>query len=298
VLIVGSPRGFNWLATAFGLETDHPPHAYTRGYSPKEGYFVRACRTDDNRDHLGSNYAKSLEEAYGERYAAQELNASLLSAQGRIFPDFYRSVHVIPHKTMTHYWNLQVRRRCGGVDWGWTNPASVVVCGKTADDEMLIPDMWYSSQKMEEEQGYHMWRLGKQWDCHEWKADPSSPGSIEKLRRGFAWGDGERISLNVSAGNNQWLSTVNLLRSLMQVRRGLKHPAHGLDNDFGRPRLLLSDRCEPLVNEMLQYQELELKEGQAPREGARGDDHAIDCARYAASALFETFQPQGAQIDF
>lgn len=279
LLIVGSPRGFNWVADAFGCTEDHPPHGWTHGYSPRPGYFIRACRTRDNREHQSAGYEDRQIRVYGERQARTELNASLVSAEGMIFPEWSKSLHVIPDALMDQLWNQRVVRRMGGCDWGFTEPAAVEVVGRTGDDELYCADEWYFAEKQVQEQGVAMDAFRSQYYVREWWGDKSDPGKIALLRKGYVE-DGKRLSFPIKESDEHWQAGIDYLRHRMVVRREVPHPHLG--DEFGCPRFLVAERCKELIREIPAYRQLEPKPGKGPAEGAMGDDHAIDAVRYAA----------------
>lgn len=279
LFIVGSPRGFNWLAKAFDLTEDHPPHAWTQGYVPKDGYFVRAVKTADNVAN-DPNFVERLIEAYGEAYAAQELEGRLRSMEGAIFPGWYRSVHVIPHDVAMALWPRVTRKR-GGMDFGFTNPATVYPAGQLPDDELLIIDEWYKRNQQIEEwhtpsgeyregQASAALRFRDEYGPTVYECDPSRPEYILKLRS---------LGIEAVKANNDWETGCDELRSRMNIRFGVDHPVHGA---VGCPRLLVSDRCTNLISEMGSYIQKEVRPGQPLREGAQGEDHGIDAVRYIA----------------
>lgn len=297
-LIVGSPRGLgHWLPRAFGLTEDHPEHGYSTGYlTPKRGYYVRACRTVDNAKHLAPGYAERMREAFGDDFYQQEANASLVRAEGQMFPPWRTSIHVLPNAVADDLWDRRVRRKAGGVDWGWTNPAVVLPCGVTEDEELVAVDCWYQTQRHAEEQGALAHHFGERYGCRRWMADPSEPGDIQKWQRGFNW-RGRDFSLDCQPADNRWKAGIDTLRMLMELRRGPDHPAFPAGNGLGAPRLYVAERCTDLIAELGAYIQLPLKEGQQPREGAQGADHAIDALRYAAQELIHVPELEGQQLE-
>jgi hypothetical protein len=298
-LIVGSPRGFNWVCDAFKIDTDHPPHGYTVGYSPRPGYFVRACRTRDNEQALGAGYEQRVTDAYGEAFAAQELSGGLVRAEGQVFETWYPALHVVPHAVALKFW-ARTRRRAAGVDWGYTKPASVMPCGLTGDGEFIVIDEWYHPRRQAHEQGAAAARFREQYGVFNFHCDPEDSGKIALWQQGFAY-QGRKYTLAAQKADNAWEAGNDRLRQLMAPRRGVPHPCV-VDLD-GRPvdgasLLIVSDRCTNLIKEFGSYLQRPVQEGQPIREGATGEDHAIDGVRYVANALVDTPALEGAQVDF
>ncbi|MCU0292537.1 MAG: hypothetical protein MUF10_11220 [Thermoanaerobaculaceae bacterium] len=296
-LIVGKPAGFNWLAEKFGIETDHPPQAYTLGYNTKPGYFVRAARTRDNAENLRDGYDADLR-AFGDLFAAQELDAGIVRAEGLIFPNWYPSFHVIPHAVALRLWE-QVRRKAGGVDWGFTNPGCNLPMGLTGDGELVVIDEWYERRRQGEEQGAAAAHFRDVYGVLEWHADPAEPGKLDRWRKGFDW-NGRHCRLAVHEAVKHWEAGNDLIRSLLSMRHGVPHP-HVVDAAgrpvMGAPRLYVSDRCVHLRQELGAYTQRKVLPGQPPREGAEGDDHAIDALRYGVNHLFRGSRMSGLKVD-
>jgi hypothetical protein len=308
LFIVGSPRGFNWLADKMGCTEDHPEHAYTIGYQPdSKNYpntYIRACKTSDNADNLADNYEEIAKSSYSDALYAQEFLASLMSAQGMIFPEWSKSLHVIPHALAQELWDQRVKRPIGGADWGFTAPAANVVMGWTHDSELIVVDEWYKRGKQVHEQGWVMNMFNETWAKRTnaagkktipWFGDPADPGKIELLRKGFEH-RGSSMTIDIKAAKytgsasqhttravlKGWQARIDLLRSLMSPRRLVQHPNFPEAANPGCPRLLISDKCTNLIREIPAYRQAEQKDGQPDREGAVGDDHAIDSVAGAA----------------
>lgn len=320
ILIIGSPRGFNWLANAFGCTEDHPKHGYDRGYYPDTdghpGYFIRACRTKDNAENLSDNYEENARIAYSQALYDQEFSASLISAQGMILPEWSKPIHVIPDKLADEMWQHRVIRPIGGMDWGFTAPAATAIMGWTGDHELIVIDEWYKRGRQVHEQGAWAYHANHRWGKRTapggrltipYFGDPADPGKIELLRKGFAW-RGERMSLDIKAAKYHggsashtsaptgWQARIDLLRSLLTPRSGVEHPA-SIHNDklrgVGAPRFYVAARCKNLISEIPAYRQKEQQDGKPDREGAVGHDHLIDAVCGAAYTTDTTLEVRG-----
>jgi hypothetical protein len=315
--IVGTPRGLgHWTAEAFGCTEDHPDIAYTVGYQPdaknKPGYFIRACETKENVEFLSPNYEAEGRVAMGAALGAQEFAASLMSAQGRILPEFSKAVHVIPHELALKLWAERVTHPFGGLDWGYTAPADVHTMGWTRDKELVVIDEWQRT-------GQHVQKQGSIMSMHEdayakstgqlgrkqlpWYGDPSNPGKIDTLRMGYNW-RGVDYAFGVvpfkatsnTPGKGIWQARLDLLRILMDPRPGVEHPAYpgnAAVTARGAPRYYMSDRCTFAAKEMAAYRQAEQKYGEPAREGAEGEDHGIDAIGGAAYTTATTLKITG-----
>jgi hypothetical protein len=289
ILVVGKPNGFNWTADAFGLTEDHPPHAWTHGYvSPaNDRYFVRVCRTGDNSDYLDPEYEKNLR-SFGEDFAAENVEGSLVHSQGAIFPRWSQAMHVIPHEEAQRIWTYKVKQKACGGDWGFTNPAAWLVCGKTGDGDMICVDEWYKKGASPAEQAYHGTRFRRRWGVRTFPYDSAEPGIIAEMNSGYTW-KSEPCRLNAIKANKDWEKGVGRIRELMEYRPEKPHPFATNQQGFpvlGSTKFFVSDRCVDFAKELSRYREKDASGELPASEKTEGHDHLIDCARYAALELF------------
>ncbi len=299
VFVTGSPRGVNWIAKAFAHEDRLPDIAWTQGFSPKPNYYIRAAKTSDNRSNE-PGYLPSLIDAYGELYAEQELSGDILAMEGRIYPNWYKTLHVVPHEVALALFETTTKRT-GGVDWGWTNPACNVYAGWTDDSELITIDEWYHRRKQKEEQGYEAYKAQQpgKYDVLYYYADPSEPGHIDKWRRGFHWAGSDYQVTGVIPAPNEWEPGVDCVRNLLHLRGigKLDHPAHPIGNGLGKPSLFVSERCVNIIREFPAYREIEVDgTDKPPREGATGECHSLDAIRYMAYGTLKTYEVESTRV--
>jgi len=295
IFMVGSPRGLgHWTANVMGCTTDHPEDGYRNIYEPdpvkKQGYAIRACRTNDNAANLAKNYERNYRMSVGEVLAAQEMNAALMFGSGMVLPEWRTSVHVLPHDQIVEMWEQGVSRALGGADIGRMGAAEV--CGRNKDRELLVADEYYEPDETVIQQGVAMAALQKEHATRQvagkkvipWYVDPSAFQTIKLWKTGFEY-MGQTYYINASKARNDWQPGVDSLRNLLSVRPGLDHPAHPPGNMRGRPGMFVSDRCAGLIEEAPAYRYLPKEDGKPIRDGAAGadpecHDHAIDSVRY------------------
>jgi hypothetical protein len=300
VFCTGSPSGPNWIAEAFGHTDRFPAQAWTTGFSAKDDYFIHAARTRDNI-HNREGYVETLIDAYGELFAIQELEGDIISAEGRIYPNWYKNVHVIPHALA-----MEMAKRCkrfvSGHDWGWTNPACNAYAGLTDDGELLLFKEWYHRRKQVEEQGADVaWTERDHRVRFQKHCDPAEPANIDKWRRGFSWSSVPYQLLSVHEAPNDWQAGCDVVRSLLHVRGvgKIDHPNYerfGPDNKLGRPALLMSDQMVNGIKEFPAYREIEIEPDKPPREGAVGEAHFLDTVRYMAYGSTRAFKGESTKV--
>ncbi len=289
ILVVGKPNGFNWTADAFGLTEDHPPHGWTTGYSSpnKPKYFVRVCKTSDNSDYLDPDYEDNLRD-FGETFAKENVEGSLVHTQGAIFPRWSQAMHVIPDAEADAIWQRSVRKKACGGDYGYSNPAAWLACGKTADGDLIAIDEWYKKHSKTAEICYNGARLRRRWGVRAFPYDSANAGIIAELRAGCNWrGETERV--NATKADKDFEQGVGKLRDLMEFFPDKVHPfkinSQGLPAK-GSPKFFVAERCVNFRSELSRYREKEAVEETPLSENTIGHDHLIDCARYAALELY------------
>jgi hypothetical protein len=280
IFITGSPRGTNWIARVFDQMDRLPDNAWDHGVETKRGYYIRAARTRDNTANADGYYER-LVEAYGELFARQELEGDIVSQEGRIYPNFYAGVHVVPHSVAMELFQ-RTTYRAGGADWGWTNPAANIYAGRTKDYEHVVVGEFYERGEKSRLQPYEAWRMTQTPHyLTRYFCDPSNPKEIDRWKQGAHVGN-RRYVVSAVAADNDWIAGTRTIRAALEVRGvgTLDHPAHPQGNKLGRPRLYISERCVNLIKELRDYREDEKIEGKAPSEKAIGEDHAADALRY------------------
>jgi hypothetical protein len=300
VFCTGSPQGPNWIAESFGHTDRFPQMAWTDGISPRDDYFIMAARTRDNV-HNAEGFVESLIDAYGELFALQELEGDIIAAEGRIYPNFYKNVHVIPHELAMNRFRA-CRKHASGHDWGWTNPGANLYAGQTSDGEFIFVDEWYHRRRQVEEQGADVALKEKELGVTFSKyADPAEPANIDKWRRGFTWKGVPYVLNNVYEAPNDWQTGCDVVRNLLHIRGvgKLDHPnveRFGPDNKLGRPSLFMSERCVNTNKEFPAYREIEIEPDKPPREGAVGEAHGLDGVRYCTFGSQRVQRPEGTRM--
>jgi hypothetical protein len=136
-----------------------------------------------------------------------------------------------------------------GLDFGWTNPTALVATGIDGDGRVYVLDELYERQLKTEELVKVLKDFYKLYGQGEVLCDPSSPETIDTLRR---------ADINASGYKGKREDGIREL--------GGRFPKAG----DGKPRIFVSEKCVNLVSELLEYKE-EVKE----------NDHAIDALRYS-----------------
>jgi phage terminase large subunit-like protein len=237
-----TPLGLNWLIGEF-----------RRGC----GSVIRA-RTADNK-RLPDDFEPGLRARFGPEYAAQYLDAIVLELQGMAWPIMH-NIHCA--------WDLGERRRrftgyFGGVDWGHTQPAALVVGATDFDGRWHLVDCWYKRGKLREEIAAAAGKLQKKWGVTRWWADHDPEGVLHMQREGC----------DVQLAEKAIIPGVQCVRSLTAVRAD------------GEPRLYVLASLDDWHREVEGYS---FPEDEEEPKGENGD-HAMDATRYMIFSHAQTY---------
>ncbi|MFB6374061.1 MAG: hypothetical protein ABEN55_13330 [Bradymonadaceae bacterium] len=179
----------------------------------------------------------------------QALSGGFSAAQGLAYSEFSRPRHVVPYEQvkdrMVGGWRIY------GYDAGWNDPRVVVEVGRTHYGQFVVLDCFYESgTHIEAVTGADGWMAdrpkGAVYCEHE-------PAHIQKFR-GAGW---------------------PAQKAEKSLDEGIPHVRHLLESDDeGRVGLLVCERCTPLIQEFLSYEEDDVGKSDV-------DDHALDASRYA-----------------
>jgi phage terminase large subunit-like protein len=236
-----TPLGFNWLVREFRR--------------PGNKFVVRA-RTAENT-HLPPDFEPGLRAAYGDELAAQYLDAVILELAGLAWP-ILPTIHFLDLEEMKR----RTVRTFGGVDWGHTNPAALIVGGVDNDGRWMLLEEWYQRGKDRSEIADQARALNAKWNVTAWWADVD-PEGVKHLKRQKDGVPGCTVRITEKSGTSIEASVQNV-RSLLAVRHDRM------------PRLFVHPLLKNWFREADAYQFPE--DAEIP-VGGQGD-HLMDATRY------------------
>jgi PBSX family phage terminase large subunit len=241
-----TPKGYNWIWEKWINK-------------PTKDYEAILGTTLDN-PYLPEDYKNDLLSEYSGIFAQQEIYGQFVGFEGQVYPEFNRQTHVIDKLP-------EFKEIIYGHDWGYTNPAVILVIGVDNDGRYYIVDEMYEknldidqiltlSQSMETKHG-----KGRHF------ADPSEPQYIKKLNDNGIFT--EEVKMEIMPG----ISTIT----------GLLRNAG--DN---KPRVFVHSRCVNSIMEFENYRYPEKKEERPVQENPlKIMDHSMDAFRYAVMGYQE-----------
>jgi len=240
IIATTTPCGLNWLIKEF----------------QRSGFMCRA-RTKDN-PYLPADFEADLRLAYGDEYAAQELDAEIVELGGIAWP-IHKNIHC-------QFTVDQMRGKCkdffAGIDWGFTAPAVIIVGGLSNDRTWFLVEEFYKKGMLREDIARKAAELGSKWNVREWYSDHDPEGMQWMKRLGLNVKHAEKSA--PQGGQLATIAGVQHVRSLLAVRGD------------GLPRMFIDADMTNWLNEQSGYR---FPFGQERPIGDNGD-HAMDATRY------------------
>jgi PBSX family phage terminase large subunit len=231
VMFISTPKGFNHFYDLYNLQdTDFKSFHYTsydNPYLPVEELEKAKAELPENRFE-------------------QEYNANFKKTEGLVYKYFDRDKHVTDKQP-----NQVVKTICG-IDWGWTNPASVHRIRIDNDRHYWIDMEFYKTQQSTEQ----IIQWAQITRASEVYPDPAEPDRLEEARK---------AGLNVRDVSKEIEAGISKIQELFKQNRIHIHP-----------------ECKNLIWELETYsypeKKAEKNEAEIP---IKENDHALDEIRYA-----------------
>jgi len=213
----------------------------------------------DDRDRLRRTHGAS-------KVSRQALHGAFEAAEGQVYP-FSKQAHTVELASTDDGYEAVGGRpvsvssdwRMYGVDWGWDNPDVCLEIARTDYGQYIAVDEYYESES-------HV------ADMLRWLRDNDKPkgrmycdhdpAAIRKLRQ-------------PSLANVDGISGRQAGEAVKDIDDGIKEVRHRFKDDSkDRYGLLVAQRCENLISELLSYTEDDVGASDA-------DDHCADALRYS-----------------
>jgi hypothetical protein len=251
------------------------------------------CRGDAKKQTSSSNMLKTIDElnqkvySEGHEWASSQLFNLKPSSEGIIFKEFEEKTHV---KTWSEMWLILTGKefpgecthdmfvkKClemglpcyGGIDWGWSNPHSVVYLFVDQKENVYIvrcDGMTYISQPM----WIHTLKTKYQnkYRCQLYAPDMADKGSVLEM---------QKAGLPVANDAQK----PEIIASIQTVKKFLRVPG------MQQPKMYLAkETCGPLINEFGVYHFKTNAAGELTDDPEDRDNHWIDALRYIMTVLF------------
>lgn len=238
VLFISTPLGFNHFYDLYNKPEYKAFHftSYDNPHLPKE------------------ELDKAREELPEDRFA-QEYMADFRKSTGLVYKEFNREKHLTNEEPTT------ITETILGIDFGYTNPASIIPIRIDGDGHYWIKEEWYKTQQTTEQiaEQANLYKSTKVYP------DPAEPDRIEILRR---------FGLNTREVSKDIVAGIDHVRELFKQGRIHIHPD-----------------CKNLIYELETYAYPEKKpEANEVEKPVKNNDHALDALRYALYTNKPTIQ--------
>lgn len=235
--VIGTPNGFDHFYDLEAFARQHPEDWDTFHFSTYDNPLMDQAEIE------------RIKSSTPQDEFAQEYLAEYRKKVGLVYPEFNRLTHITDRNPTA------VSERIVSVDFGYTNPAAILLILKDADSNYFVVDEWYEAQKTTKEIAEQV----KAWEPNVTYCDPAEPDRIKEIKdQGIYIAD---VSKDVVAG-------IDRVRRLFLANRVWIHP-----------------RCTKLIWELETYSYPEKKGGMynknEPEKPKKENDHAVDALRYA-----------------
>jgi len=233
VMFISTPKGFNHFYDLYNQQDEDPDFksfhytSYDNPYIPKDEIDKAKAQLTDDR-------------------FAQEYLADFRKTQGLVYKEFNREKDVTKEKPS------ETIDKILGIDFGYTNPASIISIEIDSDSHYWIQEEWYKT-KQTTDQIAEQANLYKSTKVY---ADSAEPDRIEILKK---------AGLNVRQVSKDIVAGVDHVREL-----------------FKQGRIHISPDCKNLIHELETYRYPDKKpEKNEEEKPIKENDHALDALRYA-----------------
>lgn len=231
VMFISTPKGFNHFYDLFNTQDEDYKSFHFTSY--------------DNPHIPKEEIDKAGKEIPEDRFA-QEYLADFRKTEGLVYKEFDRARHISDAKPTT------VIDTIVGIDFGYTNPSSIIPIKVDSDNHYWILEEFYKTGQTTEQ----IAEQAKLYKPTKVYADPAEPDRTEILRKN---------GLNIRDVSKDIVAGVDRVRELFKQSRIHIHPD-----------------CKNLIHELETYRYPEKKPDQNEQEKpVKENDHALDALRYA-----------------
>jgi PBSX family phage terminase large subunit len=248
------PRRMRAASNPGGIGHEWVRERFLTGPADPQRVFIPA-RLDDNPHLDQAEYLASLGQLDAvERARLRDGNWEVQN-QGLVYPELVDCV-IAPRPLTPH--------RCwGGIDWGFRNPAALLVAITDDEGQLYVVEEVYGSRMTTDDLVLRAAELQRRYPIELWYCDAAEPGSIETFRRN------DLPALAVAKGQNSILHGVQAVSTRLRTKR-----------------LLVFQNCPNLIRESKLYRYPTPEERRLLGENPIDEhNHALSALRYLVSGV-------------
>ena len=270
MLLTGTPKGPNWAKTRI--------FDFAQTEDGGKQVFFTSWRTIDN-PYFPAEEIETKKKTMPDKFFKRMYEASWDTFEGQIFDNFNRAVHV---KDWTGYtFRLPSGRHLGtgdekivldhvvaGVDWGYTHPGCIVVCGRDDDGRWWVLDESYDPEVLVQTRSplQDSWirraqKLVSDWDIQTLYCGPDRPENIQQFRK---------AGLNVRPAANEVWEGIQIVAKYLHI-----------DEVDKVAKFFILSNVTQVQEEIVFYHWAEKEGGGTHEQPEKIDDDTMDALRYA-----------------
>ena len=231
-LFASTPKGYNHFYDLYNLEQTNEDF--------KSFHYTSYDNPYINSDEINS----AKKDMTADRFA-QEYLADFRKAEGLVYPEFNRDIHIKDEMP-------QFKEIICGVDFGYTNPSAILKIGIDYDNNFWITDEWYRTKQTKEQLITVLATMKPNYVY----PDPADAEGVAKL---------EEAGFNVMEVDKGKIEGINRVRELLK-----------------QGRIKVKRGCSNFISEIESYHYPDEKgDVNAKEEPVKENDHLMDCLRYA-----------------
>ena len=251
--------------------------------------------TYENARNLTPDFIETLEAAYTGEMRERFLLGKWGSFSGLVYPRFDEVTHCVEHSEAIDYLKALRRQRVKvqileGFDYGIAAPSCYLLSYVDDEGNVIVLDGLYAAEMNIEDISKQMQQLRNEYNVpmgNDVYADPAifkrtvgDRRSVGKTVASIYAGEG----ISMVRGNNDIISGVNKIRSLLEPQRFHTHPLHGM---APAPFLYFSTKVSFVFNEINEYHWSTNSQGDKVDRPVDRNDHAMDTLKYMLSDVPE-----------
>jgi len=244
-LLATTPKGKNWVYRVFVDK-------------PTEKHAAFTCPTSVNKRNLPEGFIEDLQAQYAGDFLRQELHGEFVAFEGLVYPQFDQELHVVENAQLPAV--KLYRRVVCGIDWGFSNPFSLLAIGIDGDGRADVIDEVYLSRLAPEQVLAYCRGFQDTYRPDTFFCDPAEPANIKMLCD---------AGLNAVEAPNDVMPGISLVSSYLPRQAD------------GRTRLRVARRCVGLISEFGQYQYGKDRDGRSTERPVDAANHSLAALRYA-----------------
>lgn len=230
-LFISTPKGFNHFFDLYNIKNEN---------------FSSVTFTSYDNPYLPVEELQREKDTKTEDTFAQEFLADWRKTEGLVYKEFDRNRHVTTEVP------TNVSDTIIGIDFGYTNPSSIIPVKIDSDNHYWVLEEFYKTSQTTEQ----IAEQAKLYKPTKVYPDPAEPDRIEILKK---------YGLNCREVSKDIVAGVDRVREL-----------------FKQNRIHISPDCHNLIHELETYRYPEKKPDQNEQEKpVKENDHALDAIRYA-----------------